>query len=674
MENFIIPNISLINLFEIVGLAVIVYYAAKYVQNTRMTVILKGLGFLGGIYVAAIWLELYVIRTILSGFFIVAGITLVIVFNSEIRRFIEQIGTKVTSFNIAEILKGEERKEVYFTSDTIKALADAVVAMSAVKTGALIVLEKDVPVREFIQTGIEIDAKVSSQLLINIFEKNTPLHDGAVVISKNKITAATCILPLTSKAVDKRFGTRHRAAIGASEASDCCVLVVSEETGNITFISNNGQYSSLKDRSDIIAKLKSVQEKTEKPHEVNTKDLLAQKVQRNFSLKFISGIVAVVIWATITLMNDPITSVSFTVPITPVNETVLTERGQIYEMKQDAVKVKVKVRTSLLGEIDSKKIIVEADLSKLSHTYAVPLSATITGLNSTEYDLTLSESSINIILDDVVEVKVPVKVESSGSVASGYWLTGATPTQSEMTIKCGASLAKTLDSVIASVELNESSESFTTDAGFVLKDKNGHVVSSQNYASQDTCEVNVEIKPVKVVPVKVNVNSALQSIYNIDAVEADKTTITVIGNETVLASFNEYVVNIDEIELEDTNAKKIVKIVQVSLPEGIQMAESLESIAVELKITPASTKEIILKPEEIKIKDLNENLKLEIINSQVIVNVYGSEEETSKMTNKNINAYISAKDLTEGQYNLLLQFDSKLYASATTVDVQILRG
>jgi diadenylate cyclase len=156
-------------------------------------------------------------------------IVIVILFQPELRKALEQIG-RGWYFSIAKPGDKVSRWSPYTVNELIRACR----AMSAIKTGALVVLEQEVTLDEQERTGIPIDAVVSSQLLMNIFEKNAPLHDGAVIVRQNRVSAAACIIPLTAEDVGHDLGTRHRAAVGMSEVSDALVVVVSEETGTIS--------------------------------------------------------------------------------------------------------------------------------------------------------------------------------------------------------------------------------------------------------------------------------------------------------------------------------------------------------------------------------------------------------------------------------------------------------
>lgn len=228
-----VPKITLFNLFEILIISFLIYEILIWVQNTRAWVLLKGGLIILVFYLAASLLHLTTITWMINRTGQLAVIALVIIFQPELRKALEQLGSKniLTEFFIPE----ETRAQEGYTDKTVNEIVRAAFEMGKVKTGALIVIERETPLQEIERTGIEVDGIVTSQLLINIFEHNTPLHDGAVVVRGNRVTAATCYLPLSDNlSISKDLGTRHRAALGISESSDSLTVVVSEETGRIT--------------------------------------------------------------------------------------------------------------------------------------------------------------------------------------------------------------------------------------------------------------------------------------------------------------------------------------------------------------------------------------------------------------------------------------------------------
>ena len=240
-----IPEITLIDILEIVIIAYAFYHIIIWIKDTRAWTLLKGMILLGLIFVVAVVLEMNVVLWVFKNAMVVGIMALVVIFQPELRNALEQLGRKnilgsLTSFD------NQKAKNERYSERSIQAIIKAVYDMGKVKTGALIVVEKTIQCREYERTGIPFDAEISSQLLVNIFEHNTPLHDGAVLVRDNRIVAATCYLPLSNNLqVSKELGTRHRAGLGISEVSDSLTIIVSEETGQVSLASDGKLYRSI---------------------------------------------------------------------------------------------------------------------------------------------------------------------------------------------------------------------------------------------------------------------------------------------------------------------------------------------------------------------------------------------------------------------------------------------
>ena len=236
-------TIGIIDILDIAIVAYLIYKIIFWIKETRAWTLLKGILVIFVFYIFASILKLNTITWILTNTISVGIIAIIVVFQPELRRALEQLG-KGKMFEL--FMKDENKDDEKANAKTIDEILKAADKMGAVKTGALILIEKTVPLGELERTGIPIDAIVTSQLLINIFEKDTPLHDGAVIIRNNRVAAATCFLPLTeSNDISMELGTRHRAAIGASEVSDAYVIVVSEETGYISMAKDGVLYRNV---------------------------------------------------------------------------------------------------------------------------------------------------------------------------------------------------------------------------------------------------------------------------------------------------------------------------------------------------------------------------------------------------------------------------------------------
>lgn len=244
-----LPRITLSNLIEIIIIAVLVYEILIWIKNTRAWNLLMGLVVIMAFGLVAAIFHFDTILWIMEKTGTIAVTALIIIFQPELRRALEQLGSKNLISDI--LLFDDEKDSQDFSERTVNEIVKATFEMAKVKTGALIVIERDVSLKEIERTGIEINGTVTSQLLINIFEHNTPLHDGAVIIRGNRVTAATCYLPLSDNMmISKDLGTRHRAAVGISEITDSITVVVSEETGRVSVV-EGGSIRRLSDAESL---------------------------------------------------------------------------------------------------------------------------------------------------------------------------------------------------------------------------------------------------------------------------------------------------------------------------------------------------------------------------------------------------------------------------------------
>ena len=235
LTNVHIPkSLMITDILEVLIIAFLVYQVLAWVRTSRAWNLLKGVAIILVFLLLAVLFNMSTILWIAGRVFTVAATAIVVVLQPELRRALEQLGQK--KFFSGFISLGNSRQTAGSFSDrTINEIVRACYEMGKARTGALIVIEQETPLNEYEQTGIEVDAIVTSQLLINIFEHNTPLHDGAVILRGNRITWATCYLPLSDNMeLSKELGTRHRAGVGISEVTDSVTLIVSEETGRVS--------------------------------------------------------------------------------------------------------------------------------------------------------------------------------------------------------------------------------------------------------------------------------------------------------------------------------------------------------------------------------------------------------------------------------------------------------
>ncbi len=231
-----IRNIGWRDIVDILLLAVIIYYILRFVRDRRAWTLLVGFAVLGGFYILTQLLGLRTVNMVLRAFFSMYVVFIIVIFQREIRDALEKIGGSVLQLRHF----GTPNQSVANITATIGVLSDAAFDLAREKCGALIVIERNTKLGDYVKTGIELNAEMSCELFGNLFFNRSPLHDGAVIVRDGKIAAAGCILPSSkSTALPKELGTRHRAAVGISEQSDAVVIVVSEETGIIS-IANNG--------------------------------------------------------------------------------------------------------------------------------------------------------------------------------------------------------------------------------------------------------------------------------------------------------------------------------------------------------------------------------------------------------------------------------------------------
>ena len=229
-----IPMMVGTDFIEIIIITFLIYELMVWIKNTKAWSLLRGIVIIAVFIIFAYIFQMNTILWLGEKLLNAGLIAVIVVFQPELRHALEQLGRRdfLQSLRVFNFMRtqGDGR----FSDRTISELVRATYDMGSVKTGALIVIERNVGLDEYIRTGILLDSQVSRQLLLNIFEKNTPLHDGAVILRKDRILAATCYLPLTDNMeLSKDLGTRHRAAVGISEVSDAMVIVVSEETGQV---------------------------------------------------------------------------------------------------------------------------------------------------------------------------------------------------------------------------------------------------------------------------------------------------------------------------------------------------------------------------------------------------------------------------------------------------------
>lgn len=260
LNRFHMPTIRWTDVLEIIILSFLVYQIILWIKNTRAWSLLRGIVIIMAFILAAAFLNMTTILWIAEKMLSLVVIATVVVLQPELRRALEQLGR--TNF-FASLVPFDSSRDMggRFSDKTMQEIIKACYEMGKVRTGALIVVEQNQSLSEYERTGIEVDGILTSQLLINIFEHNTPLHDGAVIVRENRVVSATCYLPLSDNmGLSKELGTRHRAGVGISEVTDSLTIIVSEETGHIS-VAYEGALSRDLDSEELKGKLLMIQNK-----------------------------------------------------------------------------------------------------------------------------------------------------------------------------------------------------------------------------------------------------------------------------------------------------------------------------------------------------------------------------------------------------------------------------
>lgn len=261
LRGLYFPDVTFTDVLEILIIAFLVYQIMVWIKNTKAWMLMRGLMMLGGFILVAALLQMHTILFLARYAATVMATAVIVVFQPELRRGLEKLGQR---FVIGAVMPFEVREKGRFSEKTIDGIVRASYEMGKVKTGALIVVERNIQLSEYESTGIKLDCLVSSQVLINIFEHNTPLHDGAIIVRNDRIVAATCYLPLSDNMeLSKELGTRHRAAVGMSEVSDALIIVVSEETGLVS-IAEGGRLQRGIQETELREKLEEMQNKSQR--------------------------------------------------------------------------------------------------------------------------------------------------------------------------------------------------------------------------------------------------------------------------------------------------------------------------------------------------------------------------------------------------------------------------
>ena len=480
MDNlaFLVPNnFKAIDIVQIVIIFFALYELVKSLKNTRAWLLVKGIIALVLFYLFCALTDMVVLEFILQSLMSVISIAVIIMLQPELQKIMEKIG--ITNFKtLISSLKKDNQRSQFFSNQTIDEISTACEEMSKVKTGALIVLERNIPLET--DSGIKIGADISSQLLINVFEKNTPLHDGAVIIQNNKLSAATCYLPLSkNNRIKKSLGTRHRAGIGVSETSDAIVVIVSEETGHIS-VCSKGKIREDLSKSELQNYLYEESKKTE------IKNITNRKHETSFMFKTGILLLSCIICFCIINIEDPVdTKTFYNVPVEIINQNALTENNKTYEIVQGkTVSVEIEGHRSDLSKISQDDIKAVADFEEMSIVQAIPIRVSVNSNAEVNCEI-ISDEIMKLELEDLVKAEIPVTVTTKGSTSN--YLAEVKSDPAIVTATGTKSAISKIGKIEAVVELHDYSDEVSSSLN--TYDKNGEKMDD---VSLDVKKVNVQ--------------------------------------------------------------------------------------------------------------------------------------------------------------------------------------
>lgn len=638
------------DIIEISIIIIILYYILKNIKGTRAWTLTKGCVMLFILYGVAYFASFNVITFISSGLFTFLVTALVIMFQPELRKILESLGKKnITIKKIVSLVEKNKENNDLYTTKSIEEIIKSVNTMSKAKTGALILVERKNSLIDYENSGIMLNADISSQLIINAFEKNTPLHDGAMIIRGNKITAATCYLPLSdNRNIDKKLGTRHRAAIGASEETDALVIVVSEETGAISIVENGKIKHNVS-----VEKLRETL--VDNQTIVNLSPTTETKKKHRTKLWVLSVIFGICLWAFVTITVDPVVTVDFdNIPVEVINDSALKDDGHIYEViKGDTVDISVTGQKSYLSDLTVDSFTAVADASEVSITNSISVSVR-SKFNNSHITIDTHNALLTVSIEEKSSVECSVFVEKKGKEADGFFVSSIAPLSKTVTITGPKSVVKTADKAVATVDVSHISDDFTDEVSFIIYDRNGDPLDLK-YCELSIQQVEVEgtISHTKTVPL--NITAFDSSLEDCEVVIDD---LSITQQEIEISATNEILETVESIDVNIDIATMPQKIntridMQNYMPEGVSYASNRTEFDLTMEVRRLVEQSIMVNSHQISMK----NGSGIIHNSACEVTVKYDYANPDSIKLDNLKPFINLEGLDVGTHDLMLEFE-----------------
>lgn len=665
MENIIstisnyIPKIGIVDFIEILIMVFVLYKILVLIKNTKAWIFLKGILILIGFYIFSDILGFHAIKMIFESLFSAILILLIVVFQQELKKILGEIGKKG---NILQFkLKKEKQYEKLISDEHIDAIVAAVDDMSKVKTGALILIERDLPLKEYSDTGIKVNADISKQMLIQIFEKNTPLHDGAVIINNDEIESATCYLPLShNEKINKSLGTRHRAAIGISEVSDCFTIVVSEETGKISTVLN-GKLSHGITLEELRKQLEDIQSTK---MEIKSRD----SIKKNWKIKIFSAIAAFALWVVLINSTDPVIQKTISnVNVSVINENKITDEGMSYQIIDgENIDVTVSGKKSIIDNISQDNISAYADFNDLSITNATEI---IANCNVDGVDVTPKQKMMNISIEDTKEVDYDITINQIGTLSSNNYINSIELDKKSIKISGPISKIDVIGNVVANVDITNTEDNSIIETTPIIYDKNGQEMDTSDLTMNiEKLNATIHMYKTKVVPLTISLEN---KGYNGEIVsyDYDKEEITIAADDLTLDTIDGIFVEIP-IDIDSSvKTSDFIKIINLNdfLQKGVYLAEKDNKLSINVSYEQYIEKNIDILPESIEIVGQSRKYTYSIL-EPITVKIKGLAKD---IENIQLTSFVDVSDKKAGTYTVDLQIDSKNVVGTYKATIEI---
>lgn len=683
--NLHLPRMEVIDVIEVIVLIFLFYNIVKAIRGTRAWILLKGILILIALYILAYVTGLKVIVIIFQSILIFLALALVIIIQPELRRLVEKIGANNISGSIKDLMlywknkRKEPNVKLIYSNNTVTELVKAVYKLSNEKTGALIVIERNIPLNEYIETGIKINADITSELIINIFEVNTPLHDGAVIIRDSKIASGTSYLPLSdSKKIGKDLGTRHRAAMGLTEITDAMVIVVSEETGAVS-LSINGKLHRRLNRDELTNKLKEYQAKEliELKRDKLKQRKLSDILLNNIWIKLSTAFIVFMVWGIIINSVNPVINKQFNgVPINVVNEDVIGDMNLTYSIEGNSLTdVVVTDRKDIVDNIRSSDISITADLRELSITNSVLLKAELARYPTAL--VKLSKPSINVHIEEIVTTEIDIETKLIGKNNDNYYISEIELNESTLTISGAKSVINKIGSAV--IELNQETlnRNMSINCSIKILDKNGEEIDKELLnMSIDKVEARVTLYETKEIPINILITYGNDNLRDlVKSVEYSADSIYVAGNQMDLDLIQSLNIEVPiDISIGEVSKSKFIKSIDVNEYIGdlnIQVPSKYSKMQIELNFNNFDSLNKTVKTSDIAIRNKSDRLDYTILTDDVNITLVSNQDIED---DENIVLYIDVSKIREGEHTVQVNLEGRegiiLYDTVLT-DVQV---